>query len=68
MDSETVLFGLLVCLLVAVAVIIVGAFVLVAIWIPTMLGLNGIMWWAVAIVTFSLLTGLAEYLRRDRRE
>ena len=65
MDSEAILYGLLICLLVAVAVVIVGAFVLVAIWIPTFLGLNGIMWWAVAIVTFSLLTGLAMYLRRD---
>lgn len=65
MNSETILYGLLICLLVAVAVVIVGAFILVAMWIPTALGLTGIMWWAGAIVTFSLLTGLAMYLRRD---
>lgn len=65
MDSEMILYGLLLCALFVVAVIIIGAFILVAMWIPTALGLTGIMWWAGAIVTFSLLTGLAMYLRRD---
>jgi len=65
MDSEMILYGLLLCALFVVAVIIMGAFILVSLWIPTALGLTGIMWWAGAIVTFSLLTGVAMYLRRD---
>ena len=65
MDSEMILYGLLLCALFVVAIVIIGAFILVSLWIPTALGLTGIMWWAGAIVTFSLLTGVAMYLRRD---
>jgi hypothetical protein len=68
MDSEVILYVFLVIILAIVCVAIVGAFVLVATYIPTVLGLSGIMWWAVAIVSFSVLMGLAGGLTASSRE
>ena len=42
-----------------VILVVLGAFILVSGFIASALGLSGIMWWAVAIVSFMILTTLA---------
>ena len=68
MDSEVVLYGFLIVVLAMILIVVIGAFLMVAIWIPTVLGLKGLMWWAVAIVSFSVLMGLGGGLTASRRD
>lgn len=58
MDLD-VIFGISVIIIYMMLIVgIFSAFILVAGFIATYLGLTGIMWWAVALVSFSVLMGL----------
>lgn len=59
MDLDVIL-GLGVILVYIILIIgVLGEFILVSGFIANYLGLTGIMWWAVALVSFSVLIGLA---------
>lgn len=64
MDFDVIIPVLVIILIIVIWCIVLGAFILVAGFVATSLGLTGVMWWAVAIVVLSLLTGVASLINR----
>lgn len=64
MDLDVIIPVLGIVLIFVVWCIVLGAFILVAGFVATSLGLTGVMWWAMAIVVLSLLTGVASLINR----
>lgn len=64
MDFDVIIPVLGIILIIVVWCIVLGAFILVAGFVATSLGLTGVMWWAMAIVVLSLLTGVASLINR----
>ena len=64
MNEENVLFALLVIIITILVVVVFGAFVIVSGALATYVGLSGVNWWAGAIVTFLLLTGIVLMINR----
>ena len=59
-------FGILavVCLVILLLVVEIGAVMLVAGFVASYLGLTGVLWWAVALVVFLLINGVLGVLFR----
>ena len=64
MNSEGVLAGVLILVVAVLLIVVFGAFVLISGWVATYMGLTGVNWWAGAIVTFLLLTGIVLMINR----
>lgn len=64
MDLDVIIPMLGIILIIVVWCIVLGAFILVAGFVATTLGLTGVMWWAVAIVVFLLLAGVVSLINR----
>ena len=64
MDLDVIIPILGIILIIVVWCIVLGAFILVAGFVATTLGLTGVMWWAVAIVVFLLLAGISSMINR----
>ena len=58
MDLEVIFVIAIILIYIIFVVGILAAFILVAGFIANYFALSGIMWWAVAIVSFLVLTGL----------
>ncbi len=67
MDFETIIAISGVCLIIAIYICILVAFMLVAGLVASTLGLTGVLWWAVAIVVFLLLAGILSMINRIGR-
>lgn len=65
MDFDVIIPVLGIILIIVVWCIVLGAFILVAGFVATSLGLTGVMWWAMAIVIFLLLTGVLSLINRS---
>lgn len=68
MDFEFIVGLLVLILVIVVWVAVIGAFVLVSCFIPTVLHLSGVMWWAMAIVCFIILMAIANSVRVIRSD
>ena len=64
MNDEDILAGVLILIIVILIVVVISAFILVSGYLATAMGLNGMNWWAMAIVTFLLLTGFVLMINR----
>ncbi len=65
MDLDVIIPILGIISIIVIWCIIFGALMLVAGFVATTLGLTGVMWWAMAIVIFLLLTGFLSLINRS---